>query len=122
MNSGNYKILSLHTTNTRLIKISDHRLGNFKQNSEMLGLNKRCIIAPWREIYIYTTSKQKLRKKISSRPRVIRYYRIKDRKENDESKLLVYSVFVDKFCVDIAVSMTTFTYDSVLLSGYVDGI
>src|SRR5215203_5400250 len=66
----------------------------------------KCRPAPWREIYIYTTSKQKLGKKISSRPSGMGDYRIKDRIGNDESKLLVYFDFIDKFCIDIAVSMT----------------
>jgi hypothetical protein len=44
MNSGNYKMLSVHTTNERLVKISDHRLRNSKQKSEIQALKKRCII------------------------------------------------------------------------------
>jgi hypothetical protein len=123
MNSRNYKMLSVHTTNARLIKFSDHRLGNSKQKSEMPALKKRCIMcAIERDMYIYTTSKQKLGKKISSRPSGMGDYRIKDRIGNNESKLLVYFDFIDKFCIEIAVSMTTFTYDSVLLSRYVDCI
>src|SRR5215216_7877606 len=82
----------------------------------------KCRPAPWREIYIYTTSKQKLGKKISSRPCGMGDYRIKDRIGNNESKLLIYFDFIDKFCIEIAVSKTTFTYDSVLLSRYVDCI
>jgi hypothetical protein len=35
MNSCNYKMLFVHTTNARLIKVSDHHLGNSKQKSEM---------------------------------------------------------------------------------------
>jgi hypothetical protein len=122
MNSCNYKMLFVHTTNARLIKVSDHHLGNSKQKSEMPALKKRCIMcAMERDIHIHTF-KQKLGKKISSRPIGMGDYRIKDRIGNNESKLLVYFDFIDKFCIEIAVSMTTFTYDSVLLSRYVDGI
>jgi hypothetical protein len=55
MNSGNYKMLSVHTTNARLIKeVSDHRLGNSKQKSEMPALKKRCIMcAIERDIHIH---------------------------------------------------------------------
>jgi hypothetical protein len=54
MNSRNYKMLSVHTTNARLIKFSDHRLGNSKQKSEMPALKKRCIMCVIeRDIHIH---------------------------------------------------------------------
>ena len=54
MNSGNYKMLSVHTTNERLVKISDHRLRNSKQKPEMPALKKRCIMcATDRDIHLH---------------------------------------------------------------------
>jgi hypothetical protein len=42
----------MHRTNARLIKVSDHRLGNPKQKSEMPASNKDALCPPWRKTHI----------------------------------------------------------------------
>jgi hypothetical protein len=70
MNSGNYKMLSVHTTNDRLVKISDHRLRN-SNKSEMPTLKKRYIMcATGREIYTYTQLNKNLERKSVADPMV----------------------------------------------------